>query len=176
MLFSIKYFIFGDIEIYFGLNFDNADLCAVSFCFRYYLGKRRPPQVYVEISNCIFRLNRCNNKPKAKFQKIFFLGKDLTTYKDFLQRVELSFKEQNFKQKIESLHYVGKCVMCLSFQAEYFPSHEYAFKLVVLTEEQFDREKILRELGWCANYLMDKRENNDFIIDFVFIIILVIVG
>ena len=59
--------------------------------------------------------------------------------------------------------------MCLSFQAEYFPSHEYAFKLVVLTEEQFAREKILRELGWCANYMMDKRENNYFIIDFAFI-------
>ena len=27
----------------------------------------------------------------------------------------------------------------------------------------------LREFGWCANYMMDKRENNDFITDFVFI-------
>ena len=44
------------IEICFGLNFDNAQLCVVSFCFGYYLGKRRPPQVYVEINNCIFRL------------------------------------------------------------------------------------------------------------------------
>ena len=30
------------------------------------------------------------------------MGKDLTTEKDFLQRVELSFKEQNFEQTIES--------------------------------------------------------------------------
>ena len=29
-----------------------------------------------------------------------FLGKDLTTKKDFLQKVELSFKKQNFEQKI----------------------------------------------------------------------------
>ena len=63
------------IEICFGLNFDNAQLCVVSFCFGYYLGKRRPPQVYVEISDCIFRLNGCNNKPNAKFQKILFYEK-----------------------------------------------------------------------------------------------------
>ena len=59
--------------------------------------------------------------------------------------------------------------MCLSFQAEYFPSHEDVLKLVVLTEEDFAREKKLRELGSLANYMMDKRENNDFMTDFVFI-------
>ena len=59
--------------------------------------------------------------------------------------------------------------MCLSFQIEYFPSHEALFKLVVLTEEHFAREKKIRELGWCANYMKDKRENNDFMTDFVFI-------
>ena len=41
--------------------------------------------------------------------------------------------------------------MCLSFQAEYFPSHEYAFKLVVLTEEQFAREKF----AWSVCKLHD---------------------
>ena len=60
--------------------------------------------------------------------------------------------------------------MCLSFQAEYFPSHEDVLGLVVLTEEHFAQEKKLRELGWCADYMMDKRENNDFMTDFVFII------
>ena len=59
--------------------------------------------------------------------------------------------------------------MCLSFQAEYFPNHEDVLKLVVLTEEYFAQEKKFRELGWCANYMMDKRENNDFMTDFVFI-------
>ena len=59
--------------------------------------------------------------------------------------------------------------MCLSFQVEYFPSHEDVLKLTVLTEKHFVQEKQLRELGWCANYMMDKRENNDFMTDFVFI-------
>ena len=100
-----------------------------------------------------------------EISKDSFLGKGLTIEKDFLQNVELSFKEQNVEQKIEFLYYVGNCCMCLSFQAEYFPSHEDVLKQVALTEEHFAQEKKLRELGWRANYMMDKRENNDFIID-----------
>ena len=45
-------------EIYFGFNSHNVQLCVVSFCFGYYLGKRRSPQVYVEINDCIFRLKK----------------------------------------------------------------------------------------------------------------------
>ena len=44
------------IKICFGLNFRNVQLCVFSVCFGYYLGKRRPPQVDVEINDCIFRL------------------------------------------------------------------------------------------------------------------------
>ena len=41
-----------------------------------------------------------------KISKDSSWGKDLTTEKDFLQKVELSFKEQNFEQKTEFLYYV----------------------------------------------------------------------
>ena len=43
-----------------------------------------------------------NLMQNLEISKNSFLGKDLTTEKDFLQRVELSFKEQNIEQKIES--------------------------------------------------------------------------
>ena len=82
-----------------------------------------------------------NLMQNLEISKDSFLGKDLTTEKEFLQKLEISFKEQNFEQNIEFSHYVGKCCMCLSFQAEYFPSHEDVLKLVVLTEEYFAREK-----------------------------------
>lgn len=48
------------IEAWFGLNSNNVQLFVGSFCFGYYLGKRRPPQIYAEINDCIFRLkNGC---------------------------------------------------------------------------------------------------------------------
>ena len=46
------------IEICFGFNSHNVQLCVARFCFGYYLDKRRPPQVYVEINDGIFRLKK----------------------------------------------------------------------------------------------------------------------
>ena len=59
-----------------------------------------------------------NLMQNLEISKDYFLGKDLTTKKDFLQNVERTFKEQNFKQKIEFSYYIAKCCMCLSFPAE----------------------------------------------------------
>ena len=80
-----------------------------------------------------------NLMQNLEISKDSFSGKDFTTEKDFLRKVELSFKEQNFEQKTEFSYYVGKCSMCLSFQAEYFPTHEDVLKLVFLTEKHFSR-------------------------------------
>ena len=37
-----------------------------------------------------------------EISKNSFLGKNLETEKDFLQKVEISFKEQNFEKKLSS--------------------------------------------------------------------------
>ena len=37
-----------------------------------------------------------------EISKNYFLGKNLETEKDFLQKVEISFKEQNFEKKLSS--------------------------------------------------------------------------
>ena len=46
------------IEICSSFNSCNVQICVGSFCFGYYLGIWRPPEVYVEINDCIFRLKR----------------------------------------------------------------------------------------------------------------------
>ena len=70
------------IEICFGLNFNNTQLCFSSFCFGYYLEKRRPPQVYGELND---------NKPNAKLRnfKRFFFGERLNN------RERISTKARN---------------------------------------------------------------------------------
>ena len=42
-----------------------------------------------------------NLMQNLEISKDSFLGKDLATKKDFLQKVELSFKEEDVEQKIE---------------------------------------------------------------------------
>ena len=87
------------------------------------LGKRIPPQVYVGVNDWIFRLKKwmqwetttslCWSKRRNIYvteidaitnlmqnletSKYSFLGKYSTTERDFLQKVELSFREQNFE-------------------------------------------------------------------------------
>ena len=47
---------FGLVEIYFGLDKNKFQICVISFCIGYYFSKKRPPRLYVEINDCIFRL------------------------------------------------------------------------------------------------------------------------
>ena len=47
---------FGLVEIYFGLDKDKFQICVTSFCLEYYFGKKRLPQLYAEINDCVFRL------------------------------------------------------------------------------------------------------------------------
>ena len=110
-----------------------------------------------------------NEMQNLEISEDSFLGMDLTIEKDFLQNLELRFQEERFNQRIVFLYYVRKCCVCVSFKSQSLPGHGNVLKLVELTEEHFSWKKKLRELGWCANYMMDKRENNDLLIDYVFI-------
>ena len=85
-----------------------------------------------------------NLMQNLEISKDSFLGKDLTTEKDFLQKVELSFKEQNFEQKIEFSYYVGNSCKCLSF---HFKQNISQVMKTYLAEEHFALEKKLREFG-----------------------------
>ena len=53
-----------------------------------------------------------NLMQNLKVSKDSFMAKDLTTEQDFLQKIELRFKEQNFEQKTEFSYYVRKCCKC----------------------------------------------------------------
>ena len=53
-LIGILFFVL--VEIYFGLNKSKFQVCVISFCLGYYFVKKRPPQLYFEINDCIFRM------------------------------------------------------------------------------------------------------------------------
>ena len=87
------------IKICFGFNSHNVQLCVVSFYFGYYLGKWKPPEVYVEINDYIFRLkNRRNNKPDAKLRNFrrFFLGKRFNNRERLSTKFRTKFSGRTF--------------------------------------------------------------------------------
>ena len=47
---------FGLIEVYSGLDKNKFQICVISFCLGHYFGKKRSPQLYIEINDCIFKL------------------------------------------------------------------------------------------------------------------------
>ena len=61
--------------------------------------------------------------------------------------------------------------MCISFEMNGILDSQDAGKLLDLLEKSFQKKKILRRIGWCANYVMDKNNNQDaFALDFIFLI------
>ena len=86
------------------------------------------------------------------------LGKDLSAERGFVNEVKKKIKELNL-EKINLLHYIGKTVMCITFERESLPSYDDIFKIIKLTEETFAWKRKLRKIGWCTNYMQDKGYN-----------------
>ena len=84
-----------------------------------------------------------------------FLRKDLSAERAFVDEVEEKLKEPNL-EKINLLHYIGKAVMCITFEGESLPSYGDTFKIIKLTEKTFALKLKLTKIGWCANYMQDK--------------------
>lgn len=109
-----------------------------------------------------------NQLQNLEISKDSLSGKDLTIERQFLYNFKVSFLNVNFEQKIEILHRVQRYCMYLFFDSQSALNHSDASILVEFTEVSFGQEKILREVGWCANYLMDKRQSSNFHLHFLF--------
>ena len=71
---------------------------------------------------------------------------------------------QNAQKKLKSLpcnvtcgFYCGKRVMAFSMELQVRPTEVVARKLLDILEEDFSKLKILREIGWCSSYTINKR-------------------
>ena len=75
------------IDTCFELNLNNVQISIISFCLGYYLSKRRPSQVYIEINNCIFRLKKIDaltaSLEALEIAEDSLPGKDLSAEKSF---------------------------------------------------------------------------------------------
>lgn len=95
-------------------------------------------------------------------------GKYLTIERQFLHNFKVGFLNVTFEQKIEILRRARRCCMYLFFDSQSALNNSDASILVEFAEVSFGQEKILREVDWCANYLMDKRQSTNFHLHFLF--------
>ena len=86
------------------------------------------------------------------------LGKDWSAERYFIDEVKKKLKEVNI-EKANLLHYIGKAVMCVTFEGKSLTSYEDTIKVILLTEETFALKRKLRKIGWYANYMQDKGYN-----------------
>ena len=98
---------------------------------------------------------------EIKISDDVFLGNDLSNEKKNLNKVI-----ENFQQKIadcEVSYYVSKRSMSICCESLTM-TEIIAKKLLKLTDclmdKQFFQKNGLRELGWCSNYMLDKRSVN----------------
>ena len=110
-----------------------------------------------------------NQLQNLEVSKDSLLGKDLTIEKRFLHNFKVNFLNVNFQQNVELSHHVRRCCMYLFFDSQSTLNHSNATKLLEFTEVSFGQEKNLREVGWCAIYLMDKRQSSSFHLDYIFL-------
>ena len=97
------------------------------------------------------------------------IGRDLTNETDFAADLKAGFDKLVFSNNIKCGYLVGKIVMCISFEMNDIPDSQDAGKFLDLLEKSFQKKKILRRIGWTANYVMDKNNNPDtLVLDFLF--------
>ena len=97
------------------------------------------------------------------------IDRDLTNETDFAADLKADFDKLVFSNNVKCGYLVGKIVMCISFEMNDIPDSQDAGKIFDLLEKSFQKNKILRRIGWTANYVMDKNNNPDtFVLDFLF--------
>ena len=93
-------------------------------------------------------------------------GKDLTNETDFASNLKADFDKLVFSSNVKCSYIVGKIITCISLDMNGNPDSRDAGKFLDLLEK-----KILRRIGWCANYVTDRNNKQDtFAIDFLFLI------
>ena len=98
---------------------------------------------------------------EIKISEDIFLGKDLSYEEKFLNSVI-----EKIEQEIEDCevsYYLNKKHMTICYESLTM-TETIARKLLKmvdwLMDEHFFQKNVLRELGWCSNYMLDKRSVN----------------
>ena len=102
---------------------------------------------------------------EIKINEDVFLGNDLTFEQRFLNKLIEKNEQEIEQEKIECevSYYLHKKSMSICCETSIM-TETIARKLLKLTDQLMDKQFFendgLRKLGWCSNYMLDRRTHN----------------
>ena len=102
---------------------------------------------------------------EIKINEDVFLGNDLTFEQIFLNKLIEKIEQEIEQEKIECevSYYLHKKSMSICCETSIM-TETIARKLLKLTDQLMDKHFFendgLRKLGWCSNYMLDRRTHN----------------
>ena len=100
------------------------------------------------------------------------LGIDLSAERGFVVEFKEKLKELNL-EKINLLHYIGKAVICITFEGESLLSYDDTFKIIKLTEENLALKRKLRKIG-CVQIICRTKDTTKQLMEFVLVLFMLI--
>ena len=97
----------------------------------------------------------------------FYIGCDLSNEARFLEKTTTTTTTNWGTSYIFKLWFLyWKRVICLSVELLVTPTEVIAKVLLNTIEETFAKQEILYKIGWCSSYIMDKRYDRTYLIEF----------
>ena len=100
------------------------------------------------------------------------LGIDLSAERGFVVEFKEKLKELNL-EKINLLHYIGKAVICITFEGESLLSYDDTFKIIKLTEENLALKRKLRKIC-CVRIICRTKDTTKQLMEFVLVLFMLI--
>ena len=98
----------------------------------------------------------------------FYTEQDLSNEETFSGDLKKLIDERFFEGH-QCSFYFGKRIMTFSFELSVSPTRAIAKVLLNTIEETFAKEENLYKIGWCSSYMIDKRYDRAYLIEFAWL-------
>ena len=106
------------------------------------------------------------------YYRKFFVRDSLSAERGFVIEFKEKRKELNL-EKINLLHYIGKAVICITFEGESLLSYDDTFKIIKLTEENLALKRKLRKIC-CVQIICRTKDTTKQLMEFVLVLFMLI--
>ena len=98
----------------------------------------------------------------------FYTGQDISNEETLLEDLKKLIDERLFEAH-QCSFYFGNTVTTLSVELSVSPTRASAKVLLNTIEETFAKKENLYKIGWCSSYMIDKRYDRAYLVEFAWL-------